>query len=281
MSSNCIVSQVHIPDFDVQGSLESWQKIKLVNLSIRSLRAANPDAYIIFTGHGHRPSEAALSLCDHVYWEDECRPIDRSGYLVGMPAQFFFVSKGIKHAAEKGFDHVLKTRGDCVIGVPNIVDVCRDIMLGEEKRMVITQQTGRSPHEKYSLGDCFIFGETDLMNRTWDMDNPVYSGNGLENTGFNYAKAMGRLDDDWNAVLRDTAAFRDLIKFKFTCLRWNFHGLLERGWDDVVRGILDLSFDFENYHWGKANGWHGWDDDLNMTLNENKGFFSEKEFYEQ
>ena len=41
MKNNCIISQVHIPDFDPQGSLYPEQKKRIVDLSIKHLRKNN------------------------------------------------------------------------------------------------------------------------------------------------------------------------------------------------------------------------------------------------
>ncbi len=100
MTFDVIVTQGHVPDFDPQGSLSADQKVEMFDASLKHLRQNNPDSYIILCGHGRRPG--ASSLCDHVYWEDECRLLDRNGYLVGMPAQFFLYLKGFSTQLTKG-----------------------------------------------------------------------------------------------------------------------------------------------------------------------------------
>src|SRR4051812_3677905 len=114
MTSKCIVTQVHIPDYDVQGGLPAQDKAQLVELGLTHLRRFNPDAYIIVTGHGRPP--ANLDVCDYHDWNPVSEPLTEQGYVVGMPAQYKYVDRGLQHARHRGFRRVLKTRGDCVIG---------------------------------------------------------------------------------------------------------------------------------------------------------------------
>lgn len=264
---NCIVSQVHIPDFDPQGSLTSEQKLRIVEFGLEHLRAFNPNSYIIMTGHGHRPRN--LSLCDFHDWNDTPEPLNEHGYVVGMPAQYKYVHKGLQHAFDRGFDRCLKTRGDCIIGIPNITEHCHQILGG--KTMLITQQTGVE-----RMGDCFMFGDTVPMWATWHADNPVVCAHdGLQNTAANYRKAIGRPTDDWKSLLRETCEFRDVDLLKFTCLRWNYRQLDELS-ESTRRKLLDPSFPFDKYHWGKANNWHHFDANRNMSKSI---YWSQKEFY--
>lgn len=266
MNSNCIVTQVHIPDYDVQGQLSKNEKLKLVNFGLTHLRKFNPNAYIILTGHGHRPD--GLDNCDYVYWEDICRPLDDGGYVAGMPAQFMFISLGIEHAVEKGFTRILKTRGDCVIGIKNICDHCDAILESEKRPLLITQQTGDG-----LLGDCFMYGDVHILNRTWCRTNKIHSDNGLVNTAKNFMAAVAS-DGDWATTVRSTCAFRNVDKLKFTCLRWNFRQLGD------LNDLLKPNFEFEKYHWGRAGDWHIFHADGSMTGIANWAW-SEKEFYDK
>lgn len=268
MSSSCIISQVHIPDHDVQGNLNKSHKLKLVEYGISHLRKFNPHAYIILTGHGHKPKN--IDLCDYVYWENECKPLNEHGYVIGMPAQFPFVSIGIEHALSKGFEKVLKTRGDCIIGIPNIVDYCDTIVKNEQKQLLITQQTGPD-----RMGDCFMFGDSELLRKIWSKDNKVFSDDGLQNTAHHFLRVTNR--NDWSAAVHEKCAFRDVDILKFTCLRWNFHQMCSLS-EEFQSQMLDPSFCFERYHWGKANGWHAFAEDRSMTGSAN-WLWSQKEFY--
>lgn len=268
-SKQCIITQGHIPDLDLQGNLTAEQKKRVFYYSIMHLRRWNPDAYIILTGHGHRPDEEALDLCDWVYWEEECRPLDRNGYVVGMPAQYEFVSRGIKHAKKAGFKNILKTRTDCIIGRQNAFDFCEEILEKENKQMLVTQQTGN-----LRMGDCLMFGDIEVMDHVWDMNRPMLHPDGLINTAMNFADfyQVDFLQSAWEKLLVETCSFRDVTKFPFVCLRWN---------NNIVGPeLLDNPDWLVNYHWGKTNGWHEFDSEGNMTKNCNPLFWSEKQFYE-
>ena len=270
---NCIVSQVHIPPYDVQGSITSEQKKRIVGISITHLRKMNPDSYIILIGHGEKPSDKVVEACDYFHWE-ELHPLNNRGLVVEMPAQFHFVSRGIKHAKEKGFTHCLKTRADCVIGVPNIVDEAHKIIESENKKLLITQET----HRRYpQMGDCFMYGETDLLDSIWDYENPVLcESDGLMNTGLNFIKAMNSTESNWKSLLKQTCSFRNVNTLKFMCLRWNFNFLT----DDDIHDILNDNYDYNQYHWGKSNGWASFDADGNI-LRSPKDWYSENTFYSE
>ena len=89
-------------------------------------------------------------------------------------------SKGIKHAIKKGYDYCIKTRGDSLIGLSNIVNYCHPADKKKKiKIFLLTQQTGKI---LYKMGDCFMYGKTDLLDSIWDMNNPVFHMDGLRNT---------------------------------------------------------------------------------------------------
>lgn len=288
MKNNCIVSQIHIPPYDPQGGLTSEQKKEIIEVSISNLRKWNPNAYIILTGHGEKPKETTIEKCDYFYWEP-LRPIDSGGTVIGMPAQYYYVSKGIKHAKEKGYDYCLKTRGDSVICLPNIVDYCHKILLKENKKMLLTQQTGNS---LYKMGDCFMYGEIDILDSIWDYNNEVFHADGLRNTGANFIKYFtGKLPPkqfshsdkyydglNWNEMLKKYCSFRDIYKIKFICLRWNYAKAVN---EKKLYKIIDNDFLFNDYLWGRANGWHIFDDDGNLIKQANicSWSYSEKSFY--
>lgn len=271
MLFDCIVSQVHIPDFDVQGNLTASQKVKLVSYAIEHLRKFNPNSYIIITGHGHRPPN--LDTCDDYYWEEPCLPLDEHGYVRGMPAQFQFVSRGLERALEKGYTRVLKTRGDCLIGIPNITHHCNRILEEEKTQLLITQQTGLE-----RMGDCFMYGDLKLLHSIWHHSNEVHNLDGLQNTAINFRNAVGNHLVKWLKLIRTYCSFRDVNKLKFTCLRWNFHNLKELT-PPISDQLLDPKFDFDSYHWGRTTGWHYFDADGNMSGSAS-WLYSEKQFYE-
>lgn len=269
MNSKCIISQVHVPAYDVQGGLLEADKLKLVEFGIRHLREFNPDAYIILSGHGKKPTNT--HLVDYVYWEDECRPLDKHGYVLGMPAQYFFVHRGLEHARSKGFKTVLKTRGDCVVGIRDIISHCDSILTLEGKKLLITQQSGPD-----RMGDCFMYGDTELLYRTWFCDNLVYSSDGLQNTAYNFRKAVGDYQSAWLDLVKSYCSFRDVVDLKFMCLRWNFFRLKQLD-DETSNRILRDDFPFNDYHWGLANGAHIFNN--GVMSGSGSWLWSKKSFY--
>lgn len=266
MNFDCIVSQVHIPDYDVQGDWTAGYKREMVEFAIKHLRQFNKNSYIVVTGHGLRPRN--LDLCDWSYWADACEPLNEHGYVIGMPAQFVYVSKGIEHLKEQGFRRCVKTRGDCVIGKENIAAYCDEIINNENKQLLITQQTGFE-----RLGDCFLYGDIELLSKTWHSSNKVHHSDGLQNTAINFRAAVNDYGP-WLDLVSKHCAFRDVHKLAFTCLRWN------KVSEDVYNAMLDPGFDFTPYHWGRANNWHIFDGNGNMTGTGAELYWSEKQFYE-
>jgi hypothetical protein len=250
MSFNCIVSQVHIPDWDVQGNINAEQKLNLVQFGIKHLRHKNPNAFIILTGHGYRPNNSFLDLCDHVYWNSACESLNQHGYVDGMPAQFKYVSIGIEYARAKGFKRVLKTRGDSIILWDKAPFIYDGILETTRKQLLITQQTGEE-----RMGDCFMYGDIDLLGPTWHSDNPVHNADGLQNTAINFRNTVKDHTTSWLQLLRKYCTFSDIDKMKGVCLRWNYHrldGLNPR----IQEQILNDAYDLSECYWGVANGWN-------------------------
>tara|TARA_Y100001938_G_scaffold33630_2_gene46153 strand:+ start:29929 stop:30810 length:882 start_codon:yes stop_codon:yes gene_type:complete len=263
--NNCIVTQIHIPPFDPQGSLSSDSKKAIIDLNISHLRKNNPDSCIILVGHGEKPWDTTTSQCDHVVWED-LYPIDSGGTVIGMPAQYISVSKGVKLAKELGFEYCLKVRGDSIISKSNIIDYCHNIIIEEGKKILLTQQTGKA---LYKFGDCFMYGEIDLIDSIWDLNNEPFHADGLRHTGASFVKHFSGnfppveyLDSldicqgmTWNELLREYCSFRDISTLGFCDLRWNFNQLY-RSWEKNREEIMTGVFDFPSIFWGKTNGWH-------------------------
>lgn len=288
-SKKCIVSQVHIPDFDPQGSLRGEQKQKLVHLAISHLRKNNLNAYIAFTGHGIRPFKETLDQCDFVYWEDELRPMRHDGYIEGMPAQFFFVSKGIKHCFEKGFKYCLKVRGDGIYGIKNIPEYCHTVLSKEQKKMLLTQMTGSL---YYKMGDCFMYADIELLDAIWDLNNKVEHIDGLINTGIHFVEYFSKNKVPqfnknqiiaegltWEQLLRKYCSFRDIFSLNYMDLRWNYHTLAKLGWEKISKEILTDNFNLKNYLWGKTNHWHIFNNQGKLIHNYQDFYYSEETFY--
>ena len=291
MKNNCIVSQVHIPDWDPQGNLKPEHKKHFIDLSISHMRKHNPDAYIILVGHGHEPFQSTIDQCNHFDWEVS-HPQDSGGTLINNPAQFTYVSKGIKHAKESGFDYCIKTRGDSIIGLPNIASYCQFVLEKENKPLLLTQQTGDS---LYKMGDCFMYGEIDFIDSIWDKDNPVFHIDGLRNTGANFVRhftgehppkdyshnTVLHNNMNWQQMLREYTAFRDIYRILFADFRWNYHDLASQGWENIREQIMNNEYDLRNILWGRKNGWHIFDDSGNLVSQHPvcSWSYSEKTFY--
>ena len=291
MKHSCIISQVHIPDFDPQGSLKPEQKKRIVDLSIKHLRKNNPGSYIILVGHGNLPFKSTINQCDYFNW-GKAHPMDSGGTLINNPAQFTYVSKGIKQAIKKGYDYCIKTRGDSLIGLPNIGSYCHKQIKKENKNILLTQQTGNI---LYKMGDCFMYGKTDLLDSIWDANNPVFHMDGLRNTGANFIKYFtGKhppkifnskrklyLDLNWEQLLRKKICFRDIYKIKFCDLRWNYHDLAKLGWNNIESMILKNKFNLNYILWGRKNNWHIFCENGNLIFNNpiNEWAYCEKTFY--
>ena len=275
---DCIVLQTHIDTHDAQGNLDVNQRKFIVDLSIRQLRHYNKNAYIIVSGHGVvKPSKEVINMCDYFTWEDIASQMD-NGQVKGMPAQYYYVSKGIKHAKENGFTHVLKTRGDTMIGVINILDLCKNIINKEKTKLLVTQQTG---WENFKMGDCFMYGEIDLMDKIWDMYNKVLNLDGLANTGMHFVEYFNKdiTINNFVDLLKKNCSFRNIITLKFACLRWNYSQLESMGWSDIMNQIYDFTFDFNSIHWGRINNWHQFDSEGNMIISSQPFYYSEKTYY--
>ena len=287
----CIVSQIHIPPFDPQGRLIAEDKIEIIDTTISQLRALNPNSYIILVGHGLTPHKKTISKCDHFIWED-LHSIDGGGTVTGMPAQYKSVSKGVKAAKERGFKYCLKTRGDSLVGKRDIISYCHQVISEEQKKILLTQQTGRS---LYKFGDCFMYGEMDLIDSIWDLNNHPFHNDGLRHTGASFVKHFTgqfppkEYDQDrelfngmnWEQMLREYASFRNLTRFNFCDLRWNYNDLKGPSWNSYREKMLNNTYDYSTIWWGTKNGWHIFDSDGNLEHNNSicSWAYCEKDFY--
>lgn len=276
MVNECIASQVHIPPFDVQGSLTQEQKVCAVELGLQYLRYKNPNAYIAFSGHGLRPSSVALDLCDYVNWE-ELHPINGGGTVIGSPAQYHSVYKAVEHCSSKGFKKILKVRGDGLYGITNFFSHCDDILTKERKKMLVTQMTANVDNK---MGDCIMFGEADLMCYLWNDTRPQHHGDGLIHIGTNFRNFFSDdLSLSWNDLVKKHCAFRNLCVLEWMDLRWNYHALEQYGWEKFKNELFEGTFPLADFYWGKNNGWHTFDDNNNMTYSIERYYYEEKTFY--
>jgi len=167
-------------------------------------------------------------------------------------------------AQKAGFDRCVKTRTDCVIKRDNVALWSENILQDEKKRLLLTQQTGEG-----RIGDCFLYGDLDLLRSMWHRDNPVYHADGLINTGHHFANAVGGVKTTWKNMVREHCSFRDVIDIPFLCLRWNYKEIIVDG------NYLDVN----KYHWGRTNNWHVFDENGKMIVTYNEDFWSKEQFY--
>ncbi len=291
MNFKCVVFQTHIPQYDVQGGIPSADRKKIINLSIKYFKKNNPQTYIILSGHGETPLQETIDLCDYVFWE-ELWDLKDNGYVVDNPAQYYHVMKGVEHATKQGFDYCLVTRPWCLIGLPNVIEYCHDIITKENKSILLTQSTSM---KTYEVGDLLMYGKIDVMNGIWS--EPVLNNEaGLVNTGMKFYEhfmkkepplglAIEGEDDymrtpldrsEWINLLKNNASFRDVYKFMFVDMRFEYKNIFSLGWENVVDTVLDGTFDFYEFLWGRKNGWIEFDNTGNVITNKFSKYYTEK-----
>ncbi len=290
MNFKCVVFQTHIPQYDVQGGIPSADRKKIINLSIKYFKKNNPQTYIILSGHGETPLKETIDLCDYVFWE-ELWDLKDNGYVVDNPAQYYHVMKGVEHATKQGFDYCLVTRPWCLIGLPNVIEYCHDIITKENKSILLTQSTSM---KTYEVGDLLMYGKIDIMNGIWS--EPVLNNEaGLVNTGMKFYQhfmkkepplgpAIEGEDDymktpldrsEWVNLLKDNVSFRDVYKFMFVDMRFEYKNIFSLGWENVVDTVLDGTFDFYEFLWGRKNGWIEFDSTGNVIANKFSKYYTE------
>jgi hypothetical protein len=199
--------------------------------------------------------------------------------------------KGVEHAHEKGFDYCLVTRPWCLIGLPSIIDYCHKIITDEGKDIFLSQQTSQYTYE---VGDLCMYGKMDVMRGIWS--EPVLNNEaGLVNTGMKFYQHFMKKDpplgepipgeddymrtpadtEEWNKLLKDKASFRDVFKFKFVDMRFEYKNIFSLGWENVVKDVLDGTFDFYEFLWGGKNGWFIFDNAGNITTNKFPKYYTE------
>ena len=291
MNFKCVVFQTHIPQYDVQGGIPSADRKEIINLSIKYFKQNNPQTYIILSGHGESPLQETTDLCDYIFWED-LWDLKDNGYVIDNPAQYYHVMKGVEHATKQGFDYCLVTRPWCLIGLPNIIEYCYDIITKEDKSILLTQSTSM---DTYEVGDLFMYGKIDVMNGIWS--EPVLNNEaGLVNTGMKfYQHFMKRepplgpsiegeddymrtpLDrSEWINLLKSNASFRDVYKFMFVDMRFEYKNIFSLGWENVVDDVLNGTFDFYEFLWGRKNGWIEFDTTGNVITNKFSKYYTEQ-----
>lgn len=265
--SQAIVVQMHIPEFDVQGRLTSDDKLEMLEISIKHLRMMNEHTTIILCGHGcTKPTKETYECCERVIWNTPCLPLDKRGCVIGQPAQFKSVFEGIRYAAQDiGFHNILKTRGDCIIGLPNICNRMDYILEEEGRDLMLTQQTAS---KRFKMGDCFMYGDSGVLMDIWNSKNPVQcEEDGVVNTGMNWIRHHLELNPsevseyEWGQLLKYHCSFRDVYNLRFVDLRHNWHELKYK-----KQEILEKKLNYKDWIWGVTNGWSHFDEKGNDEI---------------
>ena len=291
MNFKCVVFQTHIPQYDVQGGIPSADRKQIINLSIEYFKKNNPHTYIILSGHGESPLQETIDLCDYIFWE-ELWDLKDNGYVVDNPAQYYHVMKGVEHATKQGFDYCLVTRPWCLIGLPNVIEYCYDIITKENKSILLTQSTSMNTYE---IGDLLMYGEIDVMNGIWS--EPMFNSEaGLVNTGMKFYQHFMKKEpplgppiegeddymrapldrSEWINLLKSNVSFRDVYKFMFVDMRFEYKNIFSLGWENVVDDVLNGTFDFYEFLWGRKNGWIEFDTTGNVITNKFSKYYTEQ-----
>ena len=193
-------------------------KKDVLDFSVRHFRKNNPNLYLILTGHGEKPHQKTLSLCDYYHWSS----FDKTEVGKGHPK---LVRHALEHAKEKGFSKVLKQRGDCINAQSNLHDYFDEIM--KNKKMLLTDEHG-------VLGDLLMYGDLNLFLDGWSIEkwNPALDGmDNFNNTFSNHDLIQ------WTTIEKMKWVFLDPI--------WEEINSIEKQND-----ILNNNFDYKNYLWG-------------------------------
>mgnify|MGYP001184522833 CR=1 FL=1 len=230
---------------------DEHHKLDAVNFALQHWRTYNPEAYIIVTGHGLKPDIEAY--CNHMYWPAQ---IIEEEINVGHPQ---LVNIGLEHASERGFKKILKSRADTIHSITNINSYC-DNLLGI-KKLLVTQQT--SIH-RTEMGDLFIYGDTDTMKKSFNLNNWHPTKTGLTKLAENF---LAHCDEDtWHEACVKNLAFVDIYNIRWIDFRKNWSTLKERKKDMLHNNLVDEHL----FYWGAMEKWHVWDRDGNMIFSKPK-----------
>jgi|TARA_R100000027_G_scaffold61849_1_gene53538 hypothetical protein len=238
-------------------------KIDQANFCVKHFRKNNPDSYIIVTGHGERPNELD-DFCDYVDWQPE---IIQSEIGYGHPV---LVNRGIDHAIDMKFTHLLKMRLDGINMLPEIFEWCLNEM--GDKKYLTTQATSK---DRMVLCDLFNFGEIDFMKKCWNLENWYPCGDGLEPHARNFFNLCP--EDNWTDALKNNCALKNIPYLKWIDFRGN------NNWQylkDKKQDMLENNLDgYLNYLWGSTEGWFVWDENFKLIGSQefNRGTWATEE----
>lgn len=222
-------------------------KVTQVEFALKHYRDYNPNATIILTGHGIKPNVA--DYADFIFWNDE---IIESEINVGHP---YLVNKGIDIAIANKCDKICKCRADGVILIRDLLEYC-ELKLGP-KQLLLTQQTKLEP---VHAGDLFLYCESNLMKKIWDISDWYPTNTGLSSLARNILKTYNMQGSEWKKCLKNYTEFVDIYNLKWVDFRANWDKLKHK-----IDNIYDEDFNYIQYLWGQTEGWHVFDSDGNLT----------------
>ena len=238
MKECILLSHVFIRKFE-------FSKLDKVNFAIKHYRKNNPNAYLIATGHGKKPSNLE-SYCDYVYWSEE---IIESDINYGHPV---LVNKGIDHAISKGFINILKTRLDSIYLRKNLYIYALENL---KDKLYLTSQI--SSWGNPILCDLFNFSSTTFMKKCWDLNNwECKDKSGLEYHAKNFQIACKEYD--WNKCIREYCKIKNIYNLKWIDFRPNSNWSILRHYKKNL--LNNKLINFKNFLWGTKEGWLIWND---------------------
>ncbi|MAG25131.1 hypothetical protein CMI47_06080 [Candidatus Pacearchaeota archaeon] len=81
---------------------------------------------------------------------------------------------------------------------------------------------------------------------------------------------------EWNKLLKEKSSFRDVFKFKFVDMRFEYKNIFSLGWDNVEKQVMGGTFDFYEFLWGGKYGWIVFDENGKVISNKFPKYYSEE-----
>lgn len=235
----CIILPLHLYNFDPQGSLNFKNKKEMYEFSINEWSRIYHDYKIIVICHGIRCKLDITKSNVLIYWSKYYKEPNKNGLFEENPAQKSIVSEGIKLAKNEGFDYVIKGRADSIIYNKKIIE---RFLKQNNNKYLITQQT--SFLKPFLLGDCFMVGRINLLDRLWNNDYGVLDSDGLKH----FAKQLMIIEKNTNfiQIIIDKTIFYDLTEMQIIDLRFNW--LHHK--NEIKHNALK-----DKFIWGVKNNW--------------------------
>lgn len=262
-----IVIPVHIYDFDIQGGLNSKEKLTMYRAVLKMTKKLYKNCKIILCGHGYHPGKKFDDYIDALVWSEKFQPPNKFGLFDNNPAQYKIVSLGCEKALKLGCSHIVKTRGDALIYNSALI---KQDLFKKPNKIFITQQTSFDKNH-LTLGDCFIYGPANIINGIFDRNQKkIYSQDGLINTAYLFMAYFEINKKDYLKALLKYCEFRDLSELKVYDYRWNFKKYL--------KNFIPKFQPSEKLLWGFKNNWIKYKNNKIIYM-DRKIYFTRKLFY--